>query len=117
MVDVSGELQKIKQETSVGKRTQCAEQLAGSIKSKGQQSVSDADIDSLASMMSDRDDSVRYWIATALGYVGPRAHHAIPQLEQALRERACDNSSKTSASAIRLAMSRIGVKVPEFPCN
>jgi hypothetical protein len=117
MIDVSAEIHKINEEKSQTLRTKYAEQLSDSIETGDRQSITDADIDALARMMSDRDDSVRYWIATSLGYIGPRATRAIPQLEKALRDRACDKASKTSASAIRVAFSRIGVKPPEIPCN
>jgi hypothetical protein len=118
MFDVRGAIQKIKEEQSATVRTKYAEQLADSIRREDPVSISEADIDALAALMSDRDDSVRYWIATSIGYIGPGASRAIPQLERALRERACDtHASKTSASAIRLAYSRIGVKPPELPCK
>ena len=117
MPGVSDEIKKIKDEKSPTLRTRYAEQLAASIKSGDKRSIEDADIDVLAEMMADRDDSVRYWIATSLGYIGERAKRATPQLERALRERACDKASKTSASAIRLAYSRIGVQPPEISCK
>jgi hypothetical protein len=118
MSDVSGAIQKIKEEQSRTLRTKDAEQLSDSIKREDPANISDADIDALAGMMSDRDDSVRMWIATSIGFIGPRARRAIPQLERALREVACDEyASLTSEPAIRLAYSRIGVKPPEILCK
>lgn len=113
---VADSIQRIKDEKSPSLRTSYAQQLAESIRST-KPDVSDAEIDELAKMMSDRDDSVRYWIATSIGYLGPRAKRTVPHLEQALKEKACDTGSKTSASAIRLALTRIGVEPPVFPCK
>jgi len=106
---VAAEVDKIRSEPSSATRTKYAQRLADEIR-QNKLAVSDgADIDLLANLLTDRDDSVRYWIAMALGYLGPRARQAVPALEKALKERECDNSSKTSASGIEFALSRIGV--------
>ena len=98
-------------------RTKHAQELSDLIKNDARDRIKDSDIDLLAGMMQDKDDSVRYWIATSLGFIGARAQRSAPALERALRDRACDHSSKTSASAIRLAFRRIGVAPPNIGCN
>jgi len=98
-------------------RTKHAQELSDLIKNDARDRIKDSDIDLLAGMMQDRDDSVRYWIATSLGFIGARAQRSAPALERALRDRACDDSSKTSASAIHLAFRRIGVAPPSIGCN
>lgn len=74
-----------------------------------------ADLDSkiageLAQVLGDPQDDVRYWIAMALSYMGPKAVSAIPALEKALKERRGRDQGKTSASAIRLALKKIREK-------
>jgi len=79
--------------------------------------VSLTDIDALAGLMSAPDDGVRFWIAGALGLLDGKAKGAAPQLQTALQERPCANQPMTSASAIRLALSRIGVKPVKAVCT
>lgn len=117
MLSISDYIVKIRTEKSITLRTQYAEDLSDSIEKGEQKNITDADINMLADMMADKDDSVRYWIATSLGYIGPRAKHALPQLEKAYREIACVIANKTSASAIRLAIPRIGGRTPSITCN
>jgi HEAT repeat protein len=64
-------------------------------------------VDDIAGFLLDSDDVVRYWAAAALGFLGAQAESAIPALERALREREGKKGSKSSASAIRLALERI----------
>jgi len=79
--------------------------------------VSATDIDLLANLLSDDEDSVRLWIAGALGQLGDKAKNAVPQLQKALQERPCENTPATSAGALRLALSRIGVKPINAVCT
>ena len=79
--------------------------------------VSLTDIQALAGLMSAPDDGVRFWTAGALGLLGGKAKSAAPQLQRALLERPCTNQPMTSASAIRLALSRIGVKPMNAVCT
>jgi HEAT repeat protein len=109
MSAVAVEVDKIRSEPSSAARSKHAQQLADQIRQNKLAVLDGADIDLLANLLTDRDDSVRYWIAMALGYLGPRARQSVPALEKALKERECDHSSKTSASGIEFALSRIGV--------
>jgi HEAT repeat protein len=113
---VAIETSAIKNEPSVNARTEDARQLADQVR-RSELAVSDADIELLADMLSDTDDAVRYWIAMALGYIGPRAQRAVPALEKALQEIQCVHASKTSAEAIRLALTRIGATMPHHDCS
>jgi hypothetical protein len=111
------EIDNMNREGSSIDRTKHAQELSDLIKNDARDRIKDSDIDLLAGMMQDKDDSVRYWIATSLGFIGARTQRSAPALERALRDRACDHSSKTSASAIRLAFRRIGVASPNIGCN
>jgi len=79
--------------------------------------ISTADVDSLATLLSDEDDTVRLWIAGALGQLGDKARSAVPQLQRALLERPCANAPATSAAAIRLALLRIGSEPVNAQCT
>jgi len=79
--------------------------------------VSSTDIEALAGLMSDPADGVRGWIAGALGNLGGKAKGAVPQLQRALQERPCEDQPMASASAIRLALSRIGVEPIKAVCT
>jgi hypothetical protein len=102
--------------SSIG-RTEYAKKLSELVRSRADEDIRESDIDVLAGLMQDKDDSVRYWIAVSLGFIGKRAQRSVPALERALRDRACDHSSKTSASAIRLALTRIGAAPPDIDCS
>jgi hypothetical protein len=82
-----------------------------------QDEVSAMDIDALTKLLTDEDDSIRIWTAGALGLLGKKAKSAVPQLERALLERPCANTPATSASAIRLALSRIGAQPINASCT
>ena len=70
----------------------------------------------LADLMSDEDQVIRFWIAGALGNLGPQAAAAIPALEQAFKEaRAADPPDRGRTGihlddAIQLAMEKISGK-------
>jgi HEAT repeat protein len=100
-------VERIKAEPAVTPRTEKAQELAHVVKEREAKTAPKEVIQALAGLMADRDDSVRYWVAMALGYMGPQADDAIPALEKALREIEGSPASKTSESAIRLALKRI----------
>ena len=102
-------VERIKAEPAITRRTGQAEALSDVVWKKAGKPAPRRAIRALAGMMEDRDDSVRYWMAMALGYLGPQAADAIPALEKALEEIEGRRGSKTSESAIRLALKRIGV--------
>jgi hypothetical protein len=116
MSGVPAEVNKIEREPSGAARTRYAQELADQIR-HNKLKVDRLDVGLLARMLADRDDSVRYWIAIALGYIGSRAQEAVPALKEALKAKECDHSSKTSASGIRFALSRIGAEVPASECG
>jgi hypothetical protein len=63
-------------------------------------------------MLDSPDDSVRYWVATALGNLGPTAKAAVPKLQEMLPKADCINGAITSASGIRYAQIKMGIKPP-----
>ncbi|MGH9559932.1 MAG: hypothetical protein ACRD3S_00635, partial [Terracidiphilus sp.] len=60
---------------------------------------------------------VRYWVAWSLGDIGPVAKAAIPKLEKMLPEAECMDGVITSASGIRHALFKMGVKPTPRPLN
>jgi hypothetical protein len=69
----------------------------------------------ITSLLDSLDDSVRYWVAVALGNLGPAAKAAVPKLEEMLPKADCINGAITSASGIRYALINMGVKPPTSP--
>jgi HEAT repeat protein len=108
-------IDRIYRESAGNTRTSDAESLADLVKQAGPNGVSPKVVSDLTGLLSDSSDSVRYFAATALGYLGQRASTAIPALEQALREREGKRASKSSASAIRLALERIRSAPTQLP--
>ncbi|MEJ1974199.1 MAG: HEAT repeat domain-containing protein [Lacunisphaera sp.] len=107
MASISATVEKIKVEQASDVRTKLAQQLSELIKGEDTTAIDTKLINEISDLLRDKDDSVRYWAATSLGYIGPRAGFTIPALEKALKEKDDDLSSKSSASAIRLALERI----------
>lgn len=113
---IVAETNRIKGESSSVRRTDDAQRLAQWVRENKAKVVDPADIELLAGLLTDKDDSVRYWAAMALGYIGPPAQSAVPALQKALEDRKCDRSSKTSASAITIALTNIGVTPKKVQC-
>src|SRR5262245_37493320 len=103
-------VEQIKAEPDVGPRTHHAEEVSDFVRAKNGKSAPKSGIRALAGLMTDRHDSVRYWIAMALGFFGPQAIEAVPALQTALKEIEGRPGSKTSESAIRLALRRINAR-------
>jgi hypothetical protein len=100
---------QLNREASVRNRVRVeeAERLARLVKERAQLKVPERLLSEITSLMSDRVDAVRYWTATALGFLGAQATPSIPALERALDEVRDVHADKTSADAIRLALTRI----------
>jgi hypothetical protein len=77
--------------------------------------LDDETIGRITGLLNGPDNSVTAWVATALGFIGPRARAAVPALEEALariegRESAFypdPTRFKTNAGVIRDALDRI----------
>ena len=109
MVDVRQAIEALSHETEPIERADLARKLAALVRELA------VDVDSsvageLAHFLADPQDDVRYWVAMALGYMGPKAESAIPALERALEERKGRDQGKTSAAAIRIALKKIREK-------
>jgi hypothetical protein len=79
--------------------------------------IDDATIHATGSLLDTRYDSVRYWIAEALGYFGSRAQFAAPKLREILSERECVVAETSSVPMIRLTLEKIGTPVPPKKCD
>jgi hypothetical protein len=95
---------------SIG-RTNAAEHLAELTRKIDPKAIDDKTVADMVSLLDTSDDSVRLWVAAALGHLGSRAKTAIPKLLNILPEADCLNGM-TSAPAIRVALSRMGVTPP-----
>jgi hypothetical protein len=119
---VAERVAEIKSEKSSLSRTQHAEDLANWINGENLHQVDKQDIDELADMLNDSDDSVSFWIAIALGHIGPRAASAIPLLQERLDYVSCIRVNGvapefTSAQAIRFAFEKIGAHPKAVVCK
>lgn len=96
-------------------RVQSAERLAKLTRGVDPKTVDDRTVNGLVSLLDTSDDAVRFWVATAIGNLGPRAKAAIPALKKILPEADCLNGALTSAVAIRQALRRLGTVPPPRP--
>jgi hypothetical protein len=105
---------KVRTYKTVDGRTGAAERLAGLTRKISSKDVTKALVTDITSLLDSPDDSVRYWVAMALGNLGPAARAAIPKLQEMLPKAACVDGVITSASGIREALMKMGIKSP-FP--
>lgn len=108
-------LAKVRSEKTVNARTEAAEHLASLTHQISGKEVTNALVTDIMPLLDSPDDSVRYWVATALGNLGPSAKAAIPKLEKMLPKADCINGTITSASGIRYALIKMGIKPPPLP--
>ncbi len=89
--DVSAELtahvEAIKIGQSVEGRRMAAEALADSLRDFHTGTVNNDAVMSLASLLADPDDEVRFSAVEALSYIGPDARQAAPAIERAIRDK------------------------------
>lgn len=107
-------IEKVRTEKSLTARTQAAHHVAELTLGINPKSVDDKTVADMVSLLDSAEDSVRAWVAAALGHLGPRTKVAVPKLLALLAEADCLQGDLTSAAAIRPALTRIGVKPPPF---
>lgn len=106
---------KVQSDKTVDARTEAAEHLASLTQKVRSNEVTEKLVSDLTSLLDSPDDSVRYWVAWALGNLGPAAKAAAPKLEAMLPKADCLNGVITSASGIRYALVKMGIKEPPPP--
>jgi HEAT repeat protein len=102
---------QVRAEKTVDARTAAAEHLANLARKLSSKEVTVKLVNDLTSLLDSPDDSVRYWIAVALGNLGPAAKAAAPKLEEMLAKAECINGAITSADGIRYALIKMGIKL------
>jgi hypothetical protein len=117
MVKIDSAVLDVRHEGTINARTDAAERLAGLVPSVQGKSARGALVGVLVKLLDSRDDGVRYWVARAIGNVGPAAKIAIPRLQKLLARVKCLNGAITSADGIRYALFQLGVKPPLQTCN
>ncbi len=99
-------------------RTDEAEHLCDLTQKIEPKSVDARTLATIIGLMQSKDDSVRMWVAAALGNLGPRAKSAVPVLLKDIRENDCvPFVALTSAATARVALEHIGVKPPPERCG
>lgn len=115
MKQIKETIAKVRADKTVDSRTEAAEHLASLTQKIGSKEITEAFVTDITSLLDSPDDSVRYWVATALGNLGPAAKAAIPKLEEMLPNADCIDGAITSASGIRYALIKMGIKPPPPP--
>lgn len=109
------EIAKVRNGETSRSRTEAAERLAMLTRGINPRRVDDATLAEMVSLLDSKEDSVRAWVAGSLGNLGPRAKVAVPKLLELLPEADCLRGTLTSASAIRVALKRMGETPPPPP--
>lgn len=115
MKQIKETMAKIQSDKTVDTRTEAAQHLASLTQEISSKEVTDALVADITSLLDSPDDSVRYWVAMALGNLGPSAKAAVPKLQEMLPKADCINGAITSASGIRYALIKMGIKPPPPP--
>ena len=110
MKQIKETMAKVRSDKTVEARTEAAECLASLTQKISSEEVTEALVTDITSLLDSPDDSVRYWVATALGNLGPAAKAAAPKLQEMLPKADCINGAITSASGIRYALIKMGIK-------
>jgi hypothetical protein len=107
---------KVKNGETLKDRADAAQHLSELTDGIDPTEIDDSTLKKMVSLLNSSDDPVRAWVAGSLGKLGPRAKSvAAPPLLKLLPEADCLRGSLTSASAIRLALERMGVTPPPPP--
>jgi hypothetical protein len=100
---------------SLAARTNAAKRLALLTRRIDPKEVDDPTLEKLVSLLNTNEDSVRAYVAGALGILGPRAKVAVPALLKLLPEVDCLGGALTSATFVRHALERMGETPPPEP--
>jgi len=115
MKQIDETIAKVRSDKTVDGRTEAAERLASLTQRISSTEVTEAVVKDIMSLLDSPNDSVHYWVAISLGNLGPVAKAAVPKLEEMLPKADCINGAITSASGIRYALIKMGIKPPPPP--
>lgn len=110
MQQIKATMAKVQSDKTVDARTEAAEHLATLTQKISSKEVTEALVTDLTSLLDSPNDSVRYWVARALGNLGPAAKAAVPKLQAMLPKADCINGAITSASGIRYALIKMALR-------
>lgn len=105
--EMSRLVDKIRAEPDVNTRIDQAEKLVDLVQKDPRRPYSQVLVIRIAALLEDPADPVRYWVANALGLMGPQASVALPDLERALALPKDTKAGKNSDSVIEWAIKRI----------
>ena len=115
-VELNRQLQEtiaqVQTDETLGGKTRAAEHLAQLTRNAVPTDVDDRTLADMISLLDSPYDSVRAWVAGALGNLGPRASLAIPKLLSVLPKSDCLYVELSSAPFIRVAIKKIGGNPP-----
>jgi hypothetical protein len=118
--DINQQLQRaiarVRKAKTITAKSDAAERLVTLIDDRDCSDVTDQTIQSLISLLDMPEDSVRTWVAAALGQIGPRAKAAVPKLLSILADIECKDLDFSSEATIPIALKRMGVTPPPRNC-
>ena len=100
-------IEQVEKDQSPERRGEDAMALADVVRDHASAASDPEVIRRLVVLLGNVDDVVRGGAAAALGFIGPKAASAIPELEKAYEERKDQSGPLGSSEAIKLALERI----------
>jgi hypothetical protein len=115
--DVLHAIREVRKTTGPNEKMDAAEHLRDVVLAADANDIDDQAIHALASLLDIHLDSVRYWVAEALGHFGPRAKFAAPKLRRILSAEECVIAETSSEDMVRQTLERVGSPVPARKCD
>jgi hypothetical protein len=112
ILQINETMAQVRSGKTVDARRDAAEHLARLAQGVGDKEVTQSLVTDITSLLDVPDDSVRFYVAVALGNLGPTAKSAAPKLKRMLYKADCDSGVITLADGIRYALKRMGIEPP-----
>jgi HEAT repeat protein len=114
-IQVAEAITKVRGGRTVMDRTEAARNLVELTRKIDSTQLDHTTLENLVSLLDSPEDSVRFWVAAALGNLGPRAR--IKLLEVLAEVDCVPLRGLNSAAAIEFALKKIGVTRPPWNCK